>query len=73
MAIPGIFTRLWQNFDSLFLIWQNVEPTFKNWYIIGLIFIAAKGQILKNNLTIWSHWVCLKIGIESFDGIWIEW
>ena len=24
--------------------------------IIGLIFSVANGQILKNNLTIWSHW-----------------
>ena len=24
--------------------------------IIGLIFIVANGQIVKNNLTIWSHW-----------------
>ena len=24
-------------------------------YIIGLILIVANGQILKNNLTIWSH------------------
>ena len=24
-------------------------------YIIGLIFIVENGQILKNNLTIWSH------------------
>ena len=24
--------------------------------IIGLIFIVANGQILKNNLTIWSRW-----------------
>ena len=26
------------------------------WYIIGPIFIFANGQILKNNLTFWSHW-----------------
>ena len=25
--------------------------------IIGLIFSVANGQILKNNLTIWSHWL----------------
>ena len=24
-------------------------------YIVGLIFIVANGQILKNNLIIWSH------------------
>ena len=31
-------------------------------YIFGLIFIVAEGQILKNNLTIWSHWSPLPIG-----------
>ena len=30
----------------LSLLWQI-------WYIIGLIFIVANGQILKNNLTIY--------------------
>ena len=49
------FTSLWQFFDSLFLIWQNVEPTLANCDIIGLICIVANSQILKNNLTIWSH------------------
>ena len=33
----------------LSLIWQICD-------IIGLICILANGQILKNNLTIWSHW-----------------
>ena len=28
--------------------------------IIRLIFIVANGQILKNNLTIWSHWTLSK-------------
>ena len=32
----------------LSLLWQI-------WYIIGLILILANVQILKNNLTIWSH------------------
>ena len=31
------------------LLWQIFDS-------IGLIFIAANAQILKNNLTIWSHW-----------------
>ena len=37
---------LWQFFDSLFLIWQNVVVCI----IIGLIFIVINGQILQNNL-----------------------
>ena len=35
---------------KLSLLWQICD-------VIGLIFIDANGQILKNNLTIWSHWV----------------
>ena len=34
----------------LSLLWQICD-------IIGLIFIVANGQILKTNLTIWSHWL----------------
>ena len=33
----------------LSLLWQICD--------IVLIFIAANGIILKNNLTIWSHWL----------------
>ena len=29
--------------------------------IIGPIFIFANGQILTNNITIWSHWLGLKV------------
>ena len=38
---------LWQIFDSLFLIWQNAQPTLAICDIIGQIFIAENGQILK--------------------------
>ena len=34
----------------LSLLWQICDT-------IGLIFIVASGQKLKNNLTIWSHWL----------------
>ena len=44
-------TSLWQIFDSLFLSWLWLICD-----IIGPIFIIAKGQILKNNLTNWSNW-----------------
>ena len=33
----------------LSLLWRICD-------IMGLIFIVANGQILKNNATIWSHW-----------------
>ena len=44
------------NFDGLFLIWQNDDLLWKICDIIGLIFSVAYGQILKNHLTIRSHW-----------------
>ena len=53
------FTSLWKIFDALFLIRQNAEPFWQNCVKIGLIFIVANGQLLKNYLTIWSHWCSL--------------
>ena len=50
-------TSLWQNFDGLFLIWQNVEPTLANLWLCWANFQCYNWQILKNNLTIWSHWI----------------
>ena len=38
-----------------FLFGKMLSRLWQIWYIIGLIFIVAKGQKLKNNLTIWSH------------------
>ena len=46
---------LWQHFEGLFLIWQNIKPTLENWLHTGIIFIVTNGQILKHNLTNWSH------------------
>ena len=38
------------------------------WQIFGIIFNVAIGQILKINLTIWSHWTEKGgLGIESFS------
>ena len=39
-----------------FLLGKRLSILWQICYIIGLIFIVASGQILKNNLTIWSHW-----------------
>ena len=62
--------QIWQNFATLaklykslanflqfFLIWQNVKPTLANLVHHWAIFIVANGQILKNNLTVWSHYL----------------
>ena len=39
-----------------FLFGKVLSLLWQIWYIIGLILIFANGQILKNNLTIWSRW-----------------
>ena len=51
LQVFGSFLTVYLLFGKILsIIWQICE-------IIGLIFIAANGQILKNNLTIWSHWL----------------
>ena len=57
---------IWQNFANMakfykfmtfyFLFGKIVNLLWQICYITGLIFIVASGQILKHNLTIWSHW-----------------
>ena len=61
--------QIWQNFAALAKVykylanfWQFISYFAKCWDffgkfcdIIGLIFIVTNGQILKKNLTIWSH------------------
>ena len=44
----------------LSLFWQICD-------IIGLIFIVANSQILKINLTIWSHWAELIVSCIGSD------
>ena len=44
-----------------FLVWfnynlANIYSKFSNFYAIGEFFIVVKGQRLKINLAIWSHW-----------------
>ena len=39
-----------------FLFAKMLSLNWRICYIIGLNFIVTNGQILQNNLTIWSHW-----------------
>ena len=41
--------------DGLLSVWQIFEPTLAKFYIFGQPFNALHGQILKNNVAIWSH------------------
>ena len=59
----GVILPLWQHFinlyqmvQGLFNVWQIFEPTLAN-CVFGPAFNVVKGQILKNNLAIWSHWL----------------
>ena len=46
------------------LFGKVVNPLWDNMYSLGQIFIVVNGQILKNNLAIWSHCLVL-IGVGS--------
>ena len=54
------YGKTWQVFSKYltvyFLFGKMLSLLWQIWYIIGLIFIVANCQILKNNITIWSHW-----------------
>ena len=50
LLIFGKFLTVFFLFGKMLnLLWQIC-------YITGIVFIIANGQILKHNLTIWSHW-----------------
>ena len=46
------FKSLWKFLEDLFSTWQNFEHTLAT---IGPILIIVNGQILTNNVAIWSH------------------
>ena len=48
---------LWGLFEYLSIFWTYID---KNVMVLGKFFIVVKGQILKNDLVIWSHWPSTK-------------
>ena len=49
---------LWQIFNSLYFLYGKMMGLlWQMWNIIGLVFIVVNGQISKNYLDIWSHWL----------------
>ena len=55
--VSGKYLTVYFLFGKMFsLLWQI-------WYIIGLIFIVANGQIMINNLTIWSQWAHMTLNL----------
>ena len=50
---------LGQIFDGLFSTWRKFDPTVSKRFTIGQVFIVVDGQIVLNNLAIWSH--CLRV------------
>ena len=59
----GEISPLWQKFRCFgksltvyFLFGKMLSQLWQTCYIIFQIFTVANGQVLKNNLTIWSHW-----------------
>ena len=53
-----------------FLFGKVLSLLWQIWYIIGLNLIVGNGQILKNNLTIWSHWPAGKILVIFYWNWW---
>ena len=49
------FKSLWQFLTAYFLFGKVLNLLWQICEIVGLIFIFANGQMLKNNLTLWSH------------------
>ena len=43
-------------FTVYFIFVKVLNPLWHNFYAFGQFFIVVNGQILKNNLAIWSHW-----------------
>ena len=41
--------------EGLFSVWQFFEPTLAKLLFLGQPFNPVHGQILKNNIAIWSH------------------
>ena len=57
----GEFSPFWQNLESLGqffqgLFWKILDRLWLILYAIGQVFIDVNGQMLKNNLSIWSQW-----------------
>ena len=60
LQVFGIFLRVYLLLGKMLsLLWQFCD-------IIGLIFIVANSQILKNNLTIWSHCLFFNL-LQKFE------
>ena len=58
LQVVGNFLTVYFLFGKICLLWHICD-------INGLIFIVANVQILKNNLTIWSHWIDVLRGQRS--------
>ena len=69
----GKILPLWRQFTSLgkflmvyFLIRKMLSLVWQICDIFGIIFFVANGHILKNNLTIWSHWPSVCHALHTF-------
>ena len=69
----GDISQFWPNLKSLgqflrvyLLLGKNLDQLWQILYAIGQVFIDVNGQILKNNLAIWSHWSCsVRVGEKN--------
>ena len=62
LALRQNHQSLGQFVEGLFTISQNFKPTRAKFFAIGQDIVDENGQMLNNNLAIWSHWPKLSIG-----------
>ena len=55
-SLPKKIKNFCQIVEGLFILWQNLEPILANFNVLWQLFPFLNSQILKNNLSIWSHW-----------------
>ena len=68
----GKTLQVFVKFFTFYLLFGKIlSLLLQIWYIIGLIFIVAIGQIFKNNLTIWSHCIPAS-GHTAYKLNWID-
>ena len=68
------FKRLWPFLDGSLSIWQNLNPLWKMWMLLGKFSLLQKAQYWKNNPTIWSRCWLLSLNLQKrqLETIWTE-
>ena len=55
--------------EGLFSVWQIFEPTLAKLWCFWQPFNFVHGQILKNNVAIWSHCLWVQLQMQIYLGL----